>query len=226
MKNRYMLIILTSTILGIFMGMMIREQERKNYMYINKDKSTKKEMYIANKEIKQLNKEKKKVEIELNDLKNKYEDVESINQVEDLKSNLSYTDISESGIVIKLDAINEDTGNIANLIDYNKVLVNLINEVKINGGIFISINGQRMNQYSEIVLAGNHININSVPIAQPYEIEVIGDVDKLYKYVDKENNYLRSIESNYPLKVEIKNNENITMNKMNVPNKLEYIKGE
>ncbi len=226
MKNRYMLIILISTILGIFMGMIIREQERKNYMYINKDKSTKKEIYIANKEIKQLNKEKKKVEIELNDLKNKYEDVENINQVEDLKSNLSYTDINGSGIVIKLDAINEDIGNIANLIDYNKILVNLINEVKINGGAFISINGQRMNQYSEIVLAGNHININSVPIAQPYEIKVIGDVDKLYKYVDKESNYLRRIESNYPLKVELKNNENITMNKINVPNKLKYIKGE
>ena len=226
MKNRYMLIILISTILGIFMGMVIREQERKNYMYTNKDKSAKKEIYIANKEIKQLNKEKTKVETELNDLKNKYEDVEDINQVEDLKSNLSYTDISGSGIVIKLDAINEDTGNIANLIDYNKVLVNLINEVKINGGVFISINGQRMNQYSEIVLAGNHININSVPIAQPYEIKIIGDVDKLYKYVDKENNYLRRIESNYPLKIEIKNDENITMNKINVPNKLKYIKGE
>ena len=226
MKNRYMLIILISTILGIFMGMVIREQERKNYMYTNKDKSAKKEIYIANKEIKQLNKEKTKVETELNDLKNKYEDVEDINQVEDLKLNLSYTDISGSGIVIKLDAINEDTGNIANLIDYNKVLVNLINEVKINGGVFISINGQRMNQYSEIVLAGNHININSVPIAQPYEIKIIGDVDKLYKYVDKENNYLRRIESNYPLKVEIKNDENITMNKINVPNKLKYIKGE
>jgi len=226
MKNRYKLIILTSTILGISMGMIIREHERTNYMYINKDKSTKKEIYIANKEIKQLNKEKKKIEIELNDLKNKYEDVENINQVEDLKSNLSYTDISGSGIVIKLDAINEDTGNIANIIDYNKVLVNLINEVKINGGAFISINGQRMNQYSEIVLAGNHININSVPIAQPYEIKVIGDVEKLYKYVDKESNYLRRIESNYPLKIEFKNNENITMNKINVPNKLKYIKGE
>jgi uncharacterized protein YlxW (UPF0749 family) len=226
MKNRYMLIILTSTILGIFMGMTIREQERKNYMYANKDKPTKKEIHIVNKDIKKLNKEKKNVEIELNDLKNKYEDVENINQVEDLKSNLSYTDISGSGIVIKLDAINEDTGNIANLIDYNKVLVNLINEVKINGGVFISINGQRMNQYSEIVLAGNHININSIPIAQPYEIKVIGYADKLYKYVDKESNYLRRIENNYPLKIELKNDENITMNKINVPNKLKYIKGE
>ena len=226
MKNRYMLIILTSTILGISMGMIVREQEQKGYMYINKDKFTKKEISITNKEIKQLNKEKKKVEIELDDLKNKYEDIENIKQVEDLKSNLSYTDISGSGIIIKLDAINEDTGNIANLIDYNKVLVNLINEVKINGGTFISINGQRMNQYSEIVLAGSHINVNSVAIAQPYEIKVIGDADKLYKYLDKESNYLRSIESNYPLKIEFKNDENITMNKINVPNKLKYIKGE
>lgn len=226
MKNRYMLIILTSTILGIFVGMMMREYERKNDMYISKDKSTRKEIYITNKEIKKLNKEKEKIEEELDDLKIKYEDAENINKVEDLKSILSYTDISGIGIVIKIDALNEGIGNIANIIDYNKVLVNLIDEIKINGGRFISINGERINQYSEVVLAGNHININSVPIAQPYEIKIIGDTDKLYEYVDKENNYLKSIESNYPVKLEIDTDKNITMNKMNVPNKLEYIKGE
>ncbi|HSQ88777.1 DUF881 domain-containing protein [Romboutsia sp.] len=226
MKNRHVLIILMSAIVGIFVGMMMKEYERKNDMYISKDKYTRKEIYSTNKEIKKLNKEKKKVENELEDLKNKYEDIENIKQVEDLKSNLSYTDISGSGIVIKIDAINEDVGNIANLIDYNKILVNLINEVKVNGGVFISINEQRINQYSEIVLAGSHININSIPIAQPYEIKVIGNTYELYKYVDKESNYLRSIDNNYPIKLNLKVDENINMKRMNLPNKLEYIKGE
>lgn len=226
MKKKYMLIILTSIILGIFVGMIMKEHGRKRDMYISKDKPIRKEIYRTNKDIKKLNSEKINIEKELDALKNKYEDIENINQVEDLKSNLSYTDMNGSGIFIKIDALNESVGNIANLIDYNKVLVNLVNEIKINGGIFISINEERINQYSQIVLAGNHININSVPIAQPYEIKVIGAKDKLYKYVDKESNYLTSIEKNYPIKLQIKTDQNITMKKMNVPNKLEYIKGE
>jgi uncharacterized protein YlxW (UPF0749 family) len=226
MKNRYVLIIITSAMLGVFIGMTNREYERKKDIYISKDEGIKKEIYIANKDIKKLNKEKQSIEKELEKLKIKYEDEKNIKKVENLKSSLSYTDITNSGVVINIDALNEEAGNIANIIDYNKILINIINELKINGAKLISINGERLNQYSAIVLAGNHININSVPIAQPYEIKVIGDYDKLYKYINKKNNYLTNIENNYPIKVEFKVDKNITLQKMNVPNKLEYIKGE
>ncbi|MFR8620415.1 MAG: DUF881 domain-containing protein, partial [Romboutsia timonensis] len=91
---------------------------------------------------------------------------------------------------------------------------------------YISINNQRLNQYSEISLAGSHININSTPIAQPYNINVIGDIDELTDYINKKNTYLDSIGKNYQLKVETKIEKNITIEKMSIINKLEYIEGE
>ena len=105
-----------------------------------------------------------------------------------------------------------------------QTIINLVNELKVNGGKFISINGQRINQYSAIILAGSHINVNSIPIAQPYEIKVIGDIDKLSSYVNKGNNYIDNIILNYPMKVEYKVEESINMPKIEIPNKLRYIR--
>lgn len=226
MKNKYVLIILMSIISGAFMGISLKDNKVNNNEYISKIKLLKTETKEINKSIKKLDKEKESLEDELDELKDKFADEKSINKINNLKQRLSYTDIKGKGIVIKIDALSEDVGNIANLIDYNKILVNIVNEIKINGGEFISINDQRLNQYSEIVLAGSHININSVPIVQPYEIKVIGDLKKLNKYIEKDSHYIKNIEDNYPIKVEFKVDENISMKKMNVPNKLDYIKGD
>ena len=144
------------------------------------------------------------------------------NQINTLKEVLGYVDVKGSGLLIKIDAINDEIGNIANFVDYNKILLNIVNEIKVNGGEYISINNQRLNQYSEISLAGSHININSTPIAQPYNINVIGDID----YINKKNTYLDSIGKKYQLKVETKIEKNITIEKMSIINKLEYIEGE
>ncbi|MCR8746138.1 DUF881 domain-containing protein [Romboutsia lituseburensis] len=226
MKNKYMLIILMSIVSGAFIGIVLKDNEVNNNEYISKIKLLRKETKVMNKDIKNLEKEKDNVEDELNELKNKFADEKSVKEIGNLKKYLTYTDIKDKGIAIKIDAISADVGNIANLIDYNKILINLVNEIKINGGEFISINDQRLNQYSEIVLAGSHININSVPIVQPYEIKVIGNLEKLNKYIEKDSDYIKSIKSSYPIKVDFKVDENILMKKMNVPNKLEYIKGD
>lgn len=226
MKNKYMLIILTSALLGIFIGLGMKEPKVKEGSYISKDRLTKNQIKTTEKSIKSLKKESKELHKELDDLKKEYIDTEGMKEIQSLKENLSYTDIEDKGISIKIDALNEEIGNIANFVDYNKILINIINEVKLNGGKFISINGQRINHYSEIILAGNHINVNSTPIAPPYDIKTIGDFDKLSNYIDKESEYLKSIQINYPIKLEMKIEKSITMKKMNISNKLEHIKGE
>lgn len=226
MKREYMLIILTSTILGIFMGNMFRDYDKKQNLSTGKYSLTKKEVRAATKSIKSLKHEKENLEDEFESLKNDYEDIDKIKEINKLKEDLSYTDIKGQGIIIRINALNEEIGNIANFVDYNKILINILNEIKINGGKHISINGQRINQYSEIVLAGNHININSLPVAPPYEIKVIGDIDKLSVYIKKGSDYLESIQKNHPLKLELKIDNNISMEKMSVPNKLKYMKGE
>ncbi|WP_296646500.1 DUF881 domain-containing protein [Romboutsia sp. 13368] len=147
-------------------------------------------------------------------------------KLDSLKEELGYADIDGEGFEINIDAADSETGNIANIIDYNKILLNIVNDLKVNGAKFISINNQRINQYSEITLAGNHININSTPIAQPYNIRVVGDINKLKSYINKNNTYIDSICENYPLKVETKLEDNITIEKMSIVNKLNYIEGE
>lgn len=224
MKKKYVLIILASIVLGVLIGSMIKDLESMEGLYTSKDDIAKKEIKMTNKSIKKLQNEKKDLDKEINILREKYTDIDEIKKMDDMKEVLSYTDIKGKGITIIIDALNEDIGNIANTVDYNKILINLVNELKINGGEFISINGQRINQYSAIILAGSHINVNSIPIAQPYEIKVIGDIDKLSSYVNEGNNYIDNIILNYPMKVEYKVEESINMPKIEIPNKLRYIR--
>ncbi len=224
MKINYMLIII-SILLGILVGITVKEYSKTESTYIDKDKLTKKEIKQTNKEIKSLYKEVDNLQKDMIEVKSKYENKPINKSIDELKKELSYTDIKGSGIIVEIDAANEEIGNIANLIDYNKILINIVNELKINGAKFISINGQRINQYSEIVLAGNHININSMPIAPPYEFKVIGDKEKLSRYVIKDSEYIESIKKNYPIKIYMKTEDNININKINIPNKLKYIGG-
>lgn len=226
MKRNYMSIIFIVFIIGLLIGILIKDYNKQVSLYVNKDKFIKNEIKSTQKSIKVMGKEKEKIEKEIEILKSKNQNSKVANQVNTLKEILGYIDVKGSGLLINIDAINDEIGNIANSIDYNKILLNVVNEIKINGGEYISINNQRLNQYSEISLAGNHININSTPIAQPYNINVIGDVDKLTDYINKKNTYLESIGNNYQLKVETKIEKNITIEKLNIINKLENIEGE
>ncbi|WP_286317573.1 DUF881 domain-containing protein [Romboutsia ilealis] len=226
MKRNYMSIIFIVFIIGLLIGILIKDYNKQVSLYVNKDKFIKNEIKSTQKSIKVMGKEKEKIEKEIEILKSKNQNSKVANQVNTLKEILGYIDVKGSGLLINIDAINDEMGNIANSIDYNKILLNIVNEIKVNGGEYISINNQRLNQYSEISLAGNHININSTPIAQPYNINVIGDVDKLTDYINKKNTYLDSIGNNYQLRVETKIEKNITIEKLNIINKLENIEGE
>ena len=226
MKRNYMSIIFIVFIIGLLIGILIKDYNKQVSLYVNKDKFIKNEIKSTQKSIKVMGKEKEKIEKEIEILKSKNQNSKVANQVNTLKEILGYIDVKGSGLLINIDAINDEMGNIANSIDYNKILLNIVNEIKVNGGEYVSINNQRLNQYSEISLAGNHININSTPIAQPYNINVIGDVDKLTDYINKKNTYLESIRNNYQLKVETKIEKNITIEKLNIINKLENIEGE
>lgn len=225
MKRNYMLIILVSAILGIFLGSVLKEHNTQKDNYENKDRLTKKEIRLKYKRVKNLTNEKENLEKEYDKLKKENEKSEDIDIIDVIKEKLSYTDIKGNGVIIKIDALNEEIGNIANFVDYNKILIKLINDLKLHGGEYISINEQRINQYSEITLAGSHINVNSTPIAPPYEIKCIGEKIS-QNYVTSLNEYIENIQNNYPIKLEIKLGNSIELKKLNVPNKLKYIEGE
>lgn len=221
MKKNFMFIILGSAILGILIGTVLKDYNKKDIQHTYKETLIKKEIKTHKNSIKDLKKEKESLEKQINDLKNddkNYESKEDENKLENLKENLAYTDIKGNGIVINIDAVDDSIGNIADIIESNKILINIVNDLKKNGGKYISINNERINQYSQIVLAGNHINIGSVPIAPPYKIECIGNKKQLINYAQKENGYLDGIVHNYPLNIASKIQENINLEKVKIPN--------
>ena len=221
-----MSIILIVFILGLTIGILAKDYNNQESTYINKDKIIKKEIKSLKKTIKIQTKQKQKLEKEVENITLSNKDSKLNQKLDSLKEELGYADINGEGFEINIDAADSEIGNIANMIDYNRILLNIVNDLKANGAKFISINNQRINQYSEIILAGNHININSTPIAQPYNIKVIGDINKLTSYIDRDYTYIDNIVKNYPLKVDIKLKNNIVIEKMSIVNKLDYIKGE
>lgn len=124
--------------------------------------------------------------------------------IDNLKMNLGYKDVQGTGIIIKIDT--EEDVNLGYLMETNNFFVRLINQIKRYGGEAISINGQRVSQYSAIALAGSHINVNFTPIVQPYEVKVIGNSDVLNKHINNKNEAIEYMQS-YGLDIDIKSQD-------------------
>lgn len=90
------------------------------------------------------------------------------------------TDVVGPGIVVSFEGSFGE--NIAILVEQNNYLVNLINELKVFGAEAISINNHRITARSEVILAGNRINVNLTPIAPPYVVSAIGNYERFKRY--------------------------------------------
>lgn len=174
---------LACILLGIFIAL--------QYKYYTKsfmNDPTQYEKMVA--ELNTLRAEKKALEEELDVLEKKLDQIsnsasqESVyieNLKEDLqryKAFLGQTKLSGPGIVITLDESLAE-GSISSLAYDYRLVLELVNELHASGAEAISINEQRITNYSEIRLVGRQLNINYVPISVPYVIKVIGDYDTL-----------------------------------------------
>lgn len=97
------------------------------------------------------------------------------------KSFSGMTKVSGTGIVVTIDNPPSDINatldkNIA--YDY-KMMLDLINELNSAGAEAISINEQRMVNNTEVRLAGNQVNVNTLPISPPFVIKAIGSSETL-----------------------------------------------
>ncbi|ABW19657.1 protein of unknown function DUF881 [Alkaliphilus oremlandii OhILAs] len=175
---------------------------------------------IETQELTDLKKTTENMKVRIEDLKKQIDTMEKERVVESvplqkLKGNVDeykmiagYTNVSGPGINIVLDSNLEENKNIAEIIEGRKYLVNLVNELKVFGAEVISINGNRLVSRSEIALAGNHINVHGKPIAPPYVIQAIGNVDRFKRYVDHGTIIFELMESN-GIKSSIKFSNNI-----------------
>lgn len=91
------------------------------------------------------------------------------------------TKVDGTGIIITIDNPPSDINNSTekNIAYDYKLILELINELNSAGAEAISINEQRMVNNTEVRLAGNQVNVNTIPISPPYVIKAIGNSSTL-----------------------------------------------
>lgn len=211
-------------------SMLIMLQDKYNYnqsMELNfLDKELLSEVKNFRKENENLEKliEEKKRELEQeenNTVKNRELLEELRNQTNNLKIVLGYIKMQGEGIILKIDSKKDE--NISSIMEERGVLLKLVNQAKLHGGEAISINDLRIGPYSEIVKAGSHINVNSKPVEQPYEIKIIGSGKNLSRYINYNNLIIGDLKNMYDLDVSIKLSSNIIIPKLVDVKDLNYI---
>ncbi len=219
-------------ILSLFLGVLLIIQMKSPIQY-NAYTS-----FVSREIISQINKEKKDMydlEDKLNSLNRQYTKLqkqyekenmglkgEEKQRYENYRISLGLEKVSGEGIIIKLEP-RDVNKNIAFDVESNRILLKLVNSIKKAGGEVIAINNQVLTASSEITLAGNHININSVPISQPYEIKAIGNEKSLYRYFMEKDYLLNSLEKNFDIKTEISKSRKISISSLSGQKEFEYI---
>ena len=145
---------------------------------------------------------------------------------------LGLTDVTGSGIVITL----KDNNSVksANLSPLDNIelylvhagdLVEVINALRNAGAEAISINGQRITNYTSVYCAGNVVVVNGEKISSPVEIKAIGSPELLYGSITIPGGYLELMEETGVI-VDVKKAEKITINKYEGIINAQYMKNE
>lgn len=86
-----------------------------------------------------------------------------------------------------------------------------VNKLKEAGAEAVSINEQRIISRTDIMLIGDHLNVNNVPIASPYVIKAIGDPDKLEAMMNVKYGILYVMRNNLNLKIDVKKKDKLVI---------------
>ena len=128
-------------------------------------------------------------------------------------------DVKGPGVIITVDdpiptEENPGDGYSTIMVRYDLLLA-LVNKLKDAGAEAISINGQRIIAKTEISLAGDNVNINTVPTAPPYTIKAIGNPDTLEGALTIRYGIVENMRNNYGLQVSIAKQEEIEIPRYN-----------
>ena len=179
----------------------------------------------------------KKSEQQLEEIRQKatLNDTTAVNKEEEIKKDntlLGLTDVTGKGIVITLKDNNSvkksnisPLDNIELYLVHAGDLVEVVNALKNAGAEAISINGQRITNYTSIYCAGNVVVVNGEKISSPIEIKAIGSPELLYGSLTIPGGYLELMEETGVV-VEVNKKENITINKYDRVINTNYIKNE
>lgn len=87
-------------------------------------------------------------------------------------------------------------------------VLEILNELKAVGAEAISVNGQRIVSNTEFICDGPFLLVNGVQLPSPFCFDVIGDKEKLYDYINADNNYFKVLK-NRSISVEAVKEDNI-----------------
>lgn len=145
-------------------------------------------------ELKQVRTEKDAALQELNKLEKRLEKIETekadedffwasiVSDLEKYKMAAGTVDVEGPGAIITVEdpVLTDEYADDHSVIMLRyELLLSLVNKLKEAGAEAISINGQRIIVTTEISLAGNNVNINTVPTAPPYIIKAIGSPETI-----------------------------------------------
>lgn len=92
-----------------------------------------------------------------------------------------YTDLTGPGIVLEINdpPVDIQFGDSYSIVDELDLILQIVSILNAAGAEAVSINEQRYTAFTEIVRAGNHIEINGVSNSSPIIIKSIGNPDTL-----------------------------------------------
>lgn len=170
-------------------------------------------------ELRELRAEKEAIMEEYLDLEDRLKEIEEKNLSDDAllraatkdleryKMSSGVVDVKGPGVIITVDdpiptEDNPGDGYSTIMVRYD-LLLSLVNKLKDAGAEAISINGQRIIAITEISLAGDNVNINTVPTAPPYSIKAIGNPETLESTLTIRYGIVETMRNSYGLQVTI-----------------------
>lgn len=172
------------------------------------------------KEVSELEKSEKKLEeVRVKATANDENAAQKEEQIKEDKMLIGLADVTGDGIVITL----KDNGTVrrttlASLDSIEQYLVHavdvleVVNALKNAGAEAISVNDQRVMNFTDIYCAGNVIQINGQKISSPIEIKAIGSPELLYGSLKIPGGYIQLLEESGVM-VTLQKQENITIKK-------------
>lgn len=181
-------------------------------------------LYRKEKQLNDLNKLHKKLENQLKIEKDILSE-EEVAQYKNMRIFLGTENITGEGIVIRIEAVDENN-NLAFEFDTNRTLLKILNFAKTKNAEYLAINNQYISNHTGIVLAGNHININDIPVSPPYEIKILGNEKRLYRYFTEESVLMLSLNQANTVNITVEKSRKITIPKIKTHSRLDYLTGE
>ncbi|MCR2042889.1 DUF881 domain-containing protein [Anaerosalibacter massiliensis] len=189
-------------------------------------------------ELKKIQEERDGLRKEIDDIEEKisqYEKGESEKNVytENLYKDLEkyrmfagYADLKGPGVVLEINdpPMDVQLGEESSIIDDYDIILQIISVLNASEAEAISINDQRYTAYTEVVRAGNHIEVNGVSVGAPIVIKAIGDPSLLESSLIFKGGILWYLENYSDYIVQLKQEKNIEIPKYRKTQEFTYAK--